>query len=97
MLFCSSVDVAGSLIPGGGDSTNAAVEGWNLFEMRSATATMPEANSAEIKAINKIWRAESLYIKLLSSLKSESHTCIRMRSRRSAVVLANIRVQGSLI
>jgi hypothetical protein len=32
--------------------------------MRSIKTTTPAANRPEISAINKIWRAESLYIKL---------------------------------
>src|SRR5262245_21023374 len=77
MLFCSSVDVAGSVIPAGDASVNAAVEGSNRVEIRSTTATMPAANRAEIRAISKIWRAESLYMKLLSSLKRIQFVPIR--------------------
>src|SRR6188474_2144364 len=88
MLFCSSVDVAGSVIPAAGASVNAADEGWNRFEMRLTTATMPAANSAEISAISKIWRAESLYIRPLSSLKSKFIVRVdKMLTRQSAVVL----------
>src|SRR6185369_6740153 len=68
MLFCSSVATAGSVIPAGAASESAACEGCRRFENRSKTATAPAAHKPEMMAINKIWRAESLYIKPLPSL-----------------------------
>src|SRR3954468_8598608 len=70
MLFCSSVATAGSVIPAGGVSVNAACDDCNRFEIRSTTATAPAANRPEMMAINKIWRAESLYIRK-SSLSND--------------------------
>src|ERR1043165_3587200 len=63
MLFCSSVEVAGSVMPAGGVSENAACDDWKRLLMRSIMTTAPAANNPEIRAINKIWRAKSLYIK----------------------------------
>src|ERR1700754_425971 len=67
MLFCSSVEVEGSVIPAGAFSENAAWEGAKRLLIRSTSVTIPAANNPEIRAINKTWRVESLYIKLLPS------------------------------
>src|ERR1051326_3369914 len=72
MLFCSLVAVEGSVMPDGGASENAASEDCSRPLMRSTSVTIPAANNPEIRAINKTWRAESLYIKLLLSLNSKS-------------------------
>src|SRR5215813_8463702 len=63
MLFCSSVAVVGSVMPAGAVSEYAACEGWKRLLIRSITTTTPAANNPEIRAMSKIWRAESLYIK----------------------------------
>src|ERR1700750_3324183 len=99
MLFCSSVEVAGSLIPAGGVSLNAACDGRKRLLMRLTTIAPPAAKIPEIRAINKIWRAETLYIKVCLSkfLKSgkrwltsllgcsqNGRRCERLYQRRTA-------------
>src|SRR5690242_12980072 len=101
MLFCSLVAVDGSVMPGGGASENAAWEVWRRPLKRSISVTIPAANNPEITAINKTWRVESLYIKLLLSLDSESSLFSRCRhgarmpSNRTPVVWCRVeRGQG---
>src|SRR6478672_9729151 len=71
MLFCSSVATEGSVIPAGAAVDNAAWDDWSRFDMRSKMATEPAAHRPEMIAINKIWRADSLYIKRLPSLTND--------------------------
>src|SRR5689334_3439263 len=79
MLFCSLVAVDGSVMPGGGASEKAAWDVCGRPLKRSISVTIPAANNPEITAINKTWRVESLYIKLLLSLDSESSLFSRCR------------------
>src|SRR5216110_3363665 len=67
MLLFSSVAVAGSVIPAGPFSVNAAPVGWNRLESRSNIATPVAAKIPDIKAMTIIWRAESLYMALLQA------------------------------
>src|SRR5688572_26828107 len=49
--------------------------------MRSTSVTIPAANNPEIRAINKTWRVESLYIKLLPSRNSHCWGVVGMALR----------------
>src|SRR4051794_34220615 len=79
MLFCSLVAVEGSVMPAGTVSENAASEDEMRPLRRSISVTIPAANNPEITAINKTWRVESLYIKLLLSSGSKSSPLSRCR------------------
>src|SRR5262245_26363134 len=90
MLFCSSVARDGSVMLAGGVTVSAEVKGSMRPDNCWNPTTVAAAKTAEANAINKICRAEILYISQNSSIPGRVLRCHHASLRLCNAHLQNV-------